>query len=129
MPAQEQPRKTAAPALAGMKLRHLVVATERGFRAALAAFSPDVILADHTMPGFSGMAALGLARELRPEVPFIFVSGTLGEEAAIGALKEGAIDYVLKGNLARLPAAVERAISITREHQATRTALREVESD
>src|SRR4029079_8990245 len=59
--------------------------------------------------GFDGLSALRLVRERRPEGPYIFVSGTLGEERAIDALKHGATDYVLKSNLARLPQAVTRA--------------------
>jgi len=63
------------------------------------------------MPQFDGMSALTLAREICPDTPFIFVSGTIGEEYAIRALKSGATDYVVKGNLVRLPAAVERALA------------------
>jgi diguanylate cyclase (GGDEF)-like protein/PAS domain S-box-containing protein len=62
------------------------------------------------MPHFDGMTALSIARELVPDTPFIFVSGTIGEEYAIRALKNGASDYVLKTNLVRLPPAVERAM-------------------
>ena len=75
-------------------------------------FAPDVILSDFSMPGFSGQEALEIARDWRPDVPFIFVSGTIGEELAIHALQRGAIDYVLKDNLRRLPSAVERALGI-----------------
>src|SRR6266566_1403706 len=78
-------------------------------------FSPDVILSDFSMPGFDGMAALALARDLAPDTPFVFVSGTLGEEYAIRALRNGATDYVLKTNLVRLPAAVERAFTESKE--------------
>src|SRR6266581_6290225 len=70
----------------------------------------DLILSDYTMPGFSGLHALELSRELRPEVPFLFVSGTIGEDAAIEALKNGATDYVLKHRLMRLIPAVDRAL-------------------
>ncbi|MFC4158800.1 EAL domain-containing protein [Chitinimonas lacunae] len=79
--------------------------------AALSDFRPDVILADYTLPGFDGLTALTLRDRLSPDVPFIFVTGSLGEERAIEALKAGATDYILKDRLARLPAAVERAIS------------------
>src|SRR2546430_11044 len=64
------------------------------------------------MPGFDGRQALTLAREKRPEVPFLFVSGTIGEDAAIEALKNGATDYVLKHRLMRLIPAVDRARSV-----------------
>ena len=75
----------------------------------------DVILADFALPGFSGVTAQGLARERRPEVPFVFVSGSIGEEVAIERLKEGATDYVLKQRLHRLPSAVRRALDEARE--------------
>jgi len=103
---------------AGMKLEHRLVDTEAGFRAELEQFLPDVIISDFSMPGFDGMAALALARELCPHVPFLFVSGTIGEEYAIRALKNGATDYVLKTNMVRLPAAVERALQDARERRA-----------
>jgi len=70
----------------------------------------DVILADYTLPSFDGISALKLAMKACPEVPFIFVSGTLGEEVAIEALKIGATDYVLKTRLSRLVPSVLRAL-------------------
>ena len=70
----------------------------------------DVILSDYTMPGFDGREALTLARTKRPETPFLYVSGTIGEEAAIEALKNGATDYVVKHRLMRLIPAVARAL-------------------
>jgi signal transduction histidine kinase len=70
----------------------------------------DLILADCSLPNFSGLHALALAHEYTPEIPFIFVSGTIGEEIAIESLRNGATDYVLKGQLSRLPAAVRRAM-------------------
>ncbi len=86
------------------------VETEEALRAAVLEFEPTVILSDFTLPQFDGMTALRVAREMAPQVPFIFVSGTIGEERAIEALLCGAVDYVLKGNLARLPPAVRRAL-------------------
>ena len=70
----------------------------------------NLILADYTLPSFNGLSALKLAQKLRPGLPFIFVSGTLGEEVAIEALKIGATDYVLKSRLSRLMPAVNRAL-------------------
>jgi len=70
----------------------------------------DVILADFGLPAFDGLTALALARELQPRTPFIFVTGTMGEENAVESLKHGATDYVMKQNLARLAPAVERAL-------------------
>jgi PAS domain S-box-containing protein len=75
----------------------------------------DLILADYSLPSFSGISALTIAREKRPDKPFIFVSGTLGEEAAIEALKSGATDYVLKRRLQKLPLSVWRAMSEVEE--------------
>jgi diguanylate cyclase (GGDEF)-like protein/PAS domain S-box-containing protein len=105
---------------AGLRFSHRVVETEESFTSALREFAPDVILSDFSMPGFDGMAALALARELCPDTPFIFVSGTIGEEYAIRALKSGATDYVLKSNLVRLPAAVERALAEARQRRERR---------
>jgi PAS domain S-box-containing protein len=70
----------------------------------------DLILSDFSMPGFDGLSALEMARKLRPDVPFIFLSGTIGEELAVEALKEGATDYVLKDRMTRLPIAIRRAL-------------------
>jgi PAS domain S-box-containing protein len=80
------------------------------FLAALEQGELDVILSDYTMPGFSGLEALTLARQKRPAIPFLFVSGTIGEDTAIEALKNGATDYVLKHRLMRLIPAVDRAL-------------------
>ena len=71
---------------------------------------PDIILSDFSLPGFDGYAALTIAQQKRPGVPFIFVTGTLGEEVAIETLKKGATDYVLKHRLARLVPSVQRAL-------------------
>ena len=71
------------------------------FVAALKDGRIDLILADYSLPGFDGITALALARQLRPDIPFIFVSGTLGEELAIDAMHRGATDYILKQRLDR----------------------------
>jgi len=105
---------------AGMRVEARLADTERDFRRALDEFAPQVILSDFAMPHFNGMDALAIARESAPDVPFIFVSGTIGEEYAIRALKNGATDYVLKTNLIRLPAAVERALQESRARAAKR---------
>jgi len=91
------------------------VDTRSEFLSALEQGGFDVILSDYTMPGFSGLHALELSREKRPEIPFLFVSGTIGEDAAIEALKNGATDYVLKHRLMRLIPAVDRALREARE--------------
>ncbi len=97
------------------------------YEEALTAFSPDLILSDYTLPGFDGIEALQIAKLLRPDTPFIFVSGTIGEERAIQALKQGAVDYVLKENRARLVPAIERALRDAEEREARRWAQRELE--
>jgi diguanylate cyclase (GGDEF)-like protein len=112
---------------AGMRVVHRLVETEDSFRKALNEFAPHLIISDFSMPHFDGMWALSLSRELAPETPFIFVSGTIGEEYAIRALKNGATDYVLKSNLVRLPAAVERALLDNQERAARRKAEQELE--
>ncbi|MGQ0545903.1 MAG: EAL domain-containing protein [Betaproteobacteria bacterium] len=99
---------------AGLAVTYRIADRRESFTEALRDFAPDVIISDFSMPAFDGMEALRLTSELAPHVPLIFVSGTLGEEYAIRALKDGATDYVLKTNLVRLPAAVERAVADAR---------------
>lgn len=82
--------------------------------------SYDLILSDYQVPRIAGMEALELARRHHPEIPFIYVSGAMGEELAIETLQRGATDYVLKQRLTRLHAAVERALSDVRERRARR---------
>src|SRR5438093_769666 len=91
------------------------VESEQDFLVALQRENLDLILADYTLPSFDGLSALRIAQEHSPDVPFIFVSGTLGEDVAIEALKTGATDYVLKTRLARLGPAVNRALRETGE--------------
>src|ERR1700681_4605475 len=95
---------------AGFSCHCRCVVNEQEMRRALRDELPDLILSDFSLPGFDGMAALAIARAEAPGVPFIFLSGTIGEERAIEALKCGAIDYVLKSNPKRLVPAVERAL-------------------
>src|SRR3989449_9068415 len=111
---------------AGLRVSHRIVESEKDVLKALREFAPDVILWDFSMPQSDGMEALRLAKELAPDTPFIFVSGTLGEEYAIRALKSGATDYVVKSNLVRLSAAVERALAeakLLRERRQTEAEL------
>jgi signal transduction histidine kinase len=91
------------------------VETEEEFRQSLERPEFDLILADFALPSFDGISALEIAHRARPEIPFIFVSGTLGEEIAIDSLKQGATDYVLKQRIKRLPMAISRAVSEMRE--------------
>ncbi|MFH0990119.1 MAG: PAS domain S-box protein [bacterium] len=91
------------------------VSNRQDFLAAVWSKSFEIILADHSLPGFDGIAALDIAREHCPDVPFIFVSGVLGEELAIETLRSGATDYVLKTRLSRLGFAVKRALRETED--------------
>ncbi|HEY7840501.1 MAG TPA: diguanylate cyclase, partial [Gammaproteobacteria bacterium] len=83
---------------------------------------PEIILSDYSMPAFDGLSALRVARELRPDLPFIFISGTIGEERAISSIHSGATDYILKGNIRRLATAVRRALSDSAERAAAKAA-------
>jgi signal transduction histidine kinase/FixJ family two-component response regulator len=98
------------------------VESQQDFLAALKRESLDLILADYTLPSFDGLSALRIAQQLSPDLPFIFVSGTLGEDVAIEALKTGATDYVLKTRLARLGPAINRALRETGERANRRRA-------
>ena len=99
----------------GIACELLRVDTQTAFQASLKQGEIDLILADYTLPSFDGLSALQLAMTLRPEAPFIFVTGTLGDEVAIEALKVGATDYVLKTRLSRLVPAVQRALREAKE--------------
>src|SRR5579872_5854132 len=96
---------------AGLDCEWRRVESETEFRAELRDLRPHIVLSDFSLPRFDGMSALAIAAAEAPEIPFIFVSGTIGEERAIDALKRGAVDYVLKTNLARLAPAVRRALA------------------
>ena len=85
------------------------------FAAALGSARFDVILADYNLPAFDGRSAQVMAAEVRPNTPFIFLSGSIGEELAIDRVKAGATDYVLKDRMARLPSAVRRALAESEE--------------
>src|SRR5450631_2880239 len=87
-----------------------LVQTKAGFCNVLERGGIDLILADHSLPSFNGLTAMEIARNSCPYIPFIFVTGTLGEEVAIETLKNGATDYVLKTNFSRLIPAIERAV-------------------
>ncbi len=110
----------------GLDCEIVAVDTASAFRAALAERPFDIILADDRLPSFDGRTAFAIARDQAPGIPFVFVSGTLGEEVAIERMREGASDYVLKQRLVRLPASVRRALreNELRAEQA-RSAVRE----
>ncbi len=77
---------------------------------ALGAYAPDVILCDYRMPSLGAPMALEIAKELSPEIPFIVVSGTIGEEIAVETVRSGAVDYVMKDRLGRLVSSIKRAL-------------------
>jgi diguanylate cyclase (GGDEF)-like protein/PAS domain S-box-containing protein len=96
------------------------VEREDDMRQALTSTPPDMILSDFSMPRFDGTGALQVAVEMVPNIPFIFVSGTIGEERAIEAIRMGATDYVLKSNIRRLGTSVRRALEETAEREQAR---------
>ena len=98
------------------------VETADGLRSALPRGGWDIIIADYTMPRFSGLEALAVTLQLGPEVPFLVVSGTVGEEVAVESIKAGAADYLMKQNLIRFVPAVARALRDAAERRAMRRA-------
>ncbi len=107
---------------AGFACELLRVETEEAFSRALDQRNFDVILADYSLPSYDGISALALTREKAPDVPFILVSGTIGEERAIELMKGGATDYVLKNSLSRLVPAIRRALDEAGERRRRRQA-------
>jgi signal transduction histidine kinase len=95
---------------AGLEAEFMRVDSQVELQRAMREFKPDLVLSDLSMPGFSGHEALRIAQVFSAAIPFIFVSGTMGEETAVQALQQGAADYILKDKTARLPAAAARAI-------------------
>lgn len=110
--------------LSALPLNPLIdhVETGEAFRSHLSANRYDLILCDYSIPGFSGTEALSLAVSQAPDVPFIFFSGTIGEEAAIDSLLQGATDYVVKQRPARLRSAVTRALELAELRRRQRSA-------
>jgi PAS domain S-box-containing protein len=115
---------------AGYEVAFQVVETAAHMRAALEQSQWDVVISDYSLPQFDGPAALRLLQETGLDLPFIAVSGTMGEAAAVAMMKAGAHDYLMKGNLARLAPAVEREIAqaeVRRKRRQAEAALRESE--
>src|SRR6185437_3221265 len=106
----------------GVKFTATRVETEKDFTRELDENPPDLILSDYALPGFDGYAALEIAKRKTPNIPFIFVTGTMGEEVAIETLKSGATDYVLKHRLSRLVPSVHRALREAGERDERRRA-------
>lgn len=94
----------------GYSLIHESVDSRESMKRVLEEKTWDVVISDYVMPGFGGMEALRVLKESGQDLPFIIVSGKIGEDIAIGAMKAGAHDYILKGNLARLVPAIEREL-------------------
>ena len=106
----------------GYSVNHLRVDSRRSLYEALDQHEWDIVLSDYSMPGFSGAKALSIIRSRDLDLPFIFVSGTMGEDTAVAALKAGAQDYIMKGNLKRLLPAISRELrDAKRRHKQRRT--------
>jgi diguanylate cyclase (GGDEF)-like protein/PAS domain S-box-containing protein len=113
---------------AGIRFTARCVEREPEFERALIEFTPDLILSDFSMPtAFDGLAALDLTRAKSTDIPFVFVSGTIGEDRAVEAMRRGATDYVLKDRLGRLGPVVRRAMQEAEERKARRKAEEEIE--
>jgi PAS domain S-box-containing protein len=101
----------------GLAFEIIHVKTQKEFQAAFDQTRFDLIISDFSIPSYNGLAALAAAQKAQPDTPFLFVSGTIGEERAVESLKSGATDYVLKTHLKRLGPAVRRALSEARERE------------
>src|SRR5882724_11013088 len=110
----------------GIVCKVMRIETEVDFVEALQQGTLDLILADYTLPSFDGISALRIVRQGWPDIPFIFVSGTLGEEIAIEALKIGATDYVFKTRLSRLVPSVQRALREAKQRTERKVAEEEL---
>jgi two-component system cell cycle sensor histidine kinase/response regulator CckA len=114
---------------AGIEAEVHCVSSSADFERAIEERRADIVLSDYSLPQFDGLSALAMARRVIPETPFILVSGTLGEEAAVESLRGGATDYVLKTRLQRLPAAVRRAVEESQERARLRTTEQALERE
>jgi signal transduction histidine kinase len=113
---------------AGYDLNMDCTAVEKEFVTFLRSHKYDIILSDFKLPGFDGFTALRWSVEICPDVPFICISGTVGEETAVELLKKGAVDYILKDRLVRLPSAIQRALDEAKEKEARQRAEKELVS-
>lgn len=94
----------------GIEFDYFLVDNETDYVNILANENIDLIIADYSLPGYDGYEAFKVSKELYPDIPFIFVSGTISEDTAIDAMVNGAVDYVLKNNLARLVPSIRRSL-------------------
>ncbi|VAX12726.1 diguanylate cyclase/phosphodiesterase (GGDEF & EAL domains) with PAS/PAC sensor(s) [hydrothermal vent metagenome] len=106
----------------GYSIDSLRVDNESDLKYALDTSTWDVVLSDYSMPGFSGLAALNILKEQNLDIPFIIISGTIGEEVAVEAMRLGAHDYLMKNNLIRLVPAIQRELHDANERYARRIA-------
>jgi PAS domain S-box-containing protein len=111
---------------AGYKVKIDHVSSQKEFIKSLSNNKYDTILSDFSLPGFNAFGALRLSKEISPETPFICVSGSIGEETAIQLLREGAVDYILKDRLVRLPFAIKRALEEIQEKEIRKKAENEL---
>ncbi|MFZ0821519.1 MAG: response regulator [Candidatus Acidiferrales bacterium] len=114
----------------GYDLAYKQVASADALKLSLAEEAWDIVISDHTMPGFSGTAALKIVHDRKLDTPFIFVSATLGEDTAVEAMRQGAHDYVMKDNLACLVPAIERELrdaESRRNYKRTEQRMRQLE--
>ncbi|MGH9727873.1 MAG: response regulator [Candidatus Acidiferrales bacterium] len=114
----------------GYDVEHRRVDTAAALAKSLDTETWNLVISDHSMPGFSGTAALAILRKKGLDIPFIFVSGTIGEDVAVDAMKVGAQDYIMKGNLTRLLPAIERELREAenrRKHKQVEQRLRQLE--
>ena len=112
---------------AGYDVIHERVDTAEDMMAALARQGWDIVVSDYSMPNFTGTGALALLKKSGLDIPFIFVSGTIGEDTAVAAMKAGAQDYIMKGNLARLIPAIERELGESKVRRERRRAEEQVQ--
>ena len=111
----------------GLRVEAVRVETREEFSAALAQVDRwDLVLSDYHLPGFTGLDALQLVRQMGNPLPFILVSGQIGEDTAVEAMRNGAADYLLKNNLSRLAPAIEHALAAQHTRQARQVAETEV---
>ncbi len=101
---------------ASIEFSSRVVDTKKDYLKEIEEFKPNLILSDYNLPEFDGLSALKIKKEIIPDVPFIMVSGAIGEEFAVETLKNGATDYVLKDNISKLVPAVRRALEEAEEY-------------
>ena len=101
---------------ASIEFSSRVVDTKKDYLNEIEEFKPNLILSDYNLPEFDGLSALKIKKEIIPDVPFIMVSGAIGEEFAVETLRNGATDYVLKDNISKLVPAVRRALEEAEEY-------------